>query len=221
MAAGQLLPHVSDSGPTVYFAQPCAMMTAMSVATQGPVTSLQIDEGLRLMRRMVRRRIPPQKHIAAPDLEELADEVGVAAWLPSDKLYFNDRSRTLGTGIGPQWFAPDGRALSLDVHTAMKQWGRYRMDPANHLRSRSFYRSSVRIYVSTVYLGIDHSFALYDSPPIIWETMIFIGGHGGAQWRYATRPAAVVGHRTVVAEVAAIQRRRRREQTALPPRRPR
>jgi hypothetical protein len=52
-------------------------------------------------------------------------------------------------------------------------------------------------HVSTVWLGINHSFG--DGPPVIFETMIF--GEGPLdqeQWRYCTRQGAEKGHRAAV-----------------------
>ena len=50
--------------------------------------------------------------------------------------------------------------------------------------------------VSTVFLGIDHSFALH-APPILWETMIF-GADAEYSERYATRADAERGHADAV-----------------------
>lgn len=54
------------------------------------------------------------------------------------------------------------------------------------------------IWISTVWLGLDHSLTL-DGLPIIFETMVF----GGAMdqedcWRYSTREQALAGHQEVV-----------------------
>lgn len=49
------------------------------------------------------------------------------------------------------------------------------------------------ITVSTVYLGIDHSFT-GDGPPLIYETMIFGGELHEEQARYSTREQALEGH---------------------------
>jgi hypothetical protein len=56
------------------------------------------------------------------------------------------------------------------------------------------------IYVSTVFLGLDHN--LFGSgPPLLFETMVF-GPYGGdEQWRYSTWAEAEAGHKEVVAEV--------------------
>jgi hypothetical protein len=51
--------------------------------------------------------------------------------------------------------------------------------------------------VSTVFLGIDHSFS-DDGPPIIFETMIFGGPFDEYQWRYATWDEAAAGHKRLV-----------------------
>jgi hypothetical protein len=50
------------------------------------------------------------------------------------------------------------------------------------------------IQVSTVFLGMDHSFG-DDGPPILFETMIFGGALDGYQERYSTWEEAEEGHR--------------------------
>ncbi len=52
--------------------------------------------------------------------------------------------------------------------------------------------SGVTVTVSTVFLGLDHSFGHGD--PILWETMIFGGDHDGYQQRYSTYKDAFAGH---------------------------
>jgi hypothetical protein len=54
------------------------------------------------------------------------------------------------------------------------------------------------VRVSTVFLGIDHNFAL-EGPPLLFETMIFGGEHDSYQDRYATRDESLVGHRKALA----------------------
>jgi hypothetical protein len=56
------------------------------------------------------------------------------------------------------------------------------------------------VRVSTVFLGLDHSFGL-DGPPILWETMIFGGPHDQYQERYSTRANAIAGHARALALV--------------------
>jgi hypothetical protein len=53
------------------------------------------------------------------------------------------------------------------------------------------------IFVSTVFLAVDHSFQLYDDEPhvpVLWETMVFRNGSGDEQERYTTREQAIQGH---------------------------
>lgn len=86
--------------------------------------------------------------------------------------------------------------------------GRYTMDENGDVRpetdlikwARSFERANRRVAqtsvgdvrVSTVFLGLDHSFG--NGPPILFETMIFGGAHDQYQERYTTRDEAMVGH---------------------------
>jgi hypothetical protein len=53
--------------------------------------------------------------------------------------------------------------------------------------------------VSTVWLGIDHSFG--GGPPIIFETMVFGGPHDQAQMRYSTEAEAIDGHARTVDDI--------------------
>lgn len=59
-------------------------------------------------------------------------------------------------------------------------------------------------YVSTVFLGLDHSFAT-DGPPVLWETMVFGGPMDQQQSRCAgTREQAMAMHQDMVDRVNAI-----------------
>lgn len=56
-------------------------------------------------------------------------------------------------------------------------------------------------YVSTVFLGLDHSYARFTGAPhapVLWETMIFGGPHDQYQDRYTSHAAAVAGHAKAV-----------------------
>lgn len=54
------------------------------------------------------------------------------------------------------------------------------------------------IRVSTVFLGVDHSWSPEDSP-VLWETMVFGGpGDGEYQVRYSSYADAVKGHAEAV-----------------------
>jgi hypothetical protein len=50
--------------------------------------------------------------------------------------------------------------------------------------------------VSTVFLGLDHSFGF--GVPLLWETMIFGGEHDQYQERYASREEAEKGHQRAI-----------------------
>lgn len=57
--------------------------------------------------------------------------------------------------------------------------------------------------VSTVFLGLDHSFG--DGPPVIFETLVFDGPMDGEMDRYSTRIEALIGHAAMVERVRAAQ----------------
>jgi hypothetical protein len=58
-----------------------------------------------------------------------------------------------------------------------------------------------------VFLGLDHSFGRGD--PVLFETMVFGGPLGSAQWRYCTWAEAERGH-----EEAVVQARKAGAQVA-------
>jgi hypothetical protein len=58
-------------------------------------------------------------------------------------------------------------------------------------------------WVSTTFLGIDHGW-VEDAPPVVFETMIFIGGEDSEDcFRYSTWEEALSGHEHVVAWLQA------------------
>lgn len=56
------------------------------------------------------------------------------------------------------------------------------------------------IFISTVFLGIDHNY-LFEGPPILFETMVFGGVLDQEQRRYATRSEAYAGHQEMCRRV--------------------
>jgi hypothetical protein len=58
------------------------------------------------------------------------------------------------------------------------------------------------VRVSTVWLGLDHSWGL-SGPPLIFETMVFGGKFDEWAWRYSTEREAREGHARIVAAVRA------------------
>jgi hypothetical protein len=59
------------------------------------------------------------------------------------------------------------------------------------------------ILVSTVFLGLDHSFT-GEGPALLYETMIFGGPLDQHTWRYATRAEALIGHDEAVTAVEQV-----------------
>jgi hypothetical protein len=70
------------------------------------------------------------------------------------------------------------------------RWGRWFGNTANRVVAKD--EVSQGVEVSTVFLGIDHSFD--DGPPVLWETMIFGGPHDEYQARYVSLADAKAGH---------------------------
>lgn len=62
------------------------------------------------------------------------------------------------------------------------------------------------LWVSTIFLGIDHNFT-GNGPPVLWETMIFGDDDGWSEHycdRYSSREAAYEGHRKAVEHARAV-----------------
>lgn len=118
----------------------------------------------------------------------------------------------------PMYYDRQGRPMTL------KQWAE--TFEGGHERREKLKRVAETTvepcWISTVWLGMDHSFG-YNSTPIIFETMIFVHGdpaqrvrgdpgpdvHPGLReldnecWRYSTEVEALAGHDQVVAFVRA------------------
>ena len=72
------------------------------------------------------------------------------------------------------------------------EWGKW-FATTNRITARKRIGS---VRVSTVFLGLDHSFG--GGPPLLWETMIFGGPHGDCKWRYSSLKDALAGHKDAV-----------------------
>ena len=53
-----------------------------------------------------------------------------------------------------------------------------------------------KIFISTVFLGLDHSWN--SDTPVLWETMIFGGEHDQYMDRYTSYEEALEGHQTAL-----------------------
>lgn len=62
---------------------------------------------------------------------------------------------------------------------------------------------TAEVMVSTVFLGLDHSFNFMDSghAPVLWETMVFGGPVDQEMDRYTSLEAAKAGHEVMVGRV--------------------
>lgn len=76
--------------------------------------------------------------------------------------------------------------------TSFEEWGAW-FETANRALAQDVIRQAT---VSTVFLGVDHSFT-DGGPPILFETMIFGGPFDELQWRYETAEDALAGHERI------------------------
>jgi len=82
-----------------------------------------------------------------------------------------------------------------------KEWVRFMENLENKVVRKTTIENEIEnIEVSTVFLGIDHSFSS-DGPPILFETMIFGGPTDQEQWRYVTWEDAITDHSRVLEEL--------------------
>ena len=96
--------------------------------------------------------------------------------------------------MGMGYYDRQGKPL-----TDTMEWGRLHSD---YEYKRVAETTIGRLWVSTVWLGLDHSFG--DGPPLIFETMVFVAGEGGDDLdcrRYSTEAEALAGHEDVLAEI--------------------
>ena len=74
----------------------------------------------------------------------------------------------------------------------LKEWGE-----VQNIENRKVKRETVgEADVSTVFLGLDHSFG--SGPPLLFETIVFGGNFDGEMNRYETWDEAVTGHDEMV-----------------------
>ena len=87
------------------------------------------------------------------------------------------------------------------------EWGMWMEENRPYLRlSKTMIQAYPKIYVSTVFLGLNHSYC-FDVPPIkpvLWESMVFGGAMHHEQERYSSKEEAIAGHLRLVDEVRAV-----------------
>lgn len=81
------------------------------------------------------------------------------------------------------------KAKKVDLLT----WGKWHEAGKNIIRKSKLPGA---IKVSTIFLGMDHSFGA--GQPILFETMIFGGTHNHYQERYRTFEGAIAGHKRAI-----------------------
>lgn len=123
-----------------------------------------------------------------------AAQSGSCVSLPTGRPFiFGVKMRDLG-----MYIERDGVPINI-LYTDCKGedptvvWGRWFED---HRNRRVAATELGQVHVSTIFLGLDHSFG--DGPPLVYETMIFGGKHDQWQDRYSTREAADQGHQKAV-----------------------
>ena len=84
----------------------------------------------------------------------------------------------------------------LDGHEVVKcedvmEWAKFFEIPEHHIVAQ---RARSGIKVSTIFIGLDHSYG-YETKPIVFKTMIFGGREDGYQDRYSTWEEAEGGHK--------------------------
>lgn len=105
------------------------------------------------------------------------------------------------------WDSLDGEATAITVYAKWMMANNYHPDGRVKHVALTFLDDDKGFdgpYVSTVFLGTDHSFR-GDGPPVLWETMVFgLGDDDDWQQRYTNKLAAIAGHDQMVALARAI-----------------
>lgn len=106
------------------------------------------------------------------------------------------RFDALDAKYGPRYYNMEGEPIS------MWDWSMgYEMRQNRHVAQTVLCLRGHTYHVSTVLLGLDHSF-YPGSRPIIFETMVFedgdFGGFDGICERYSTKQEAAKGHKKIV-----------------------
>lgn len=167
----------------------------------------EVDVANRTMRRLRRRRARVGPEIQPIPLAEL-DHLELPMRVPGDQPARRPDRPTFGM----TWWRPDGTPMGMHEYVAQEAGTMLRDARARTVARSTLWRGGVRLTISTVFLGIDHSW-MEHGDPVLWETMVFHAhrrcrgfGDGCQQWRYASRLAALHGHRQVAAAIEGTNR---------------
>jgi hypothetical protein len=110
-------------------------------------------------------------------------------------------------GYGPRYFDMNGNAMTFEEWA--KEYGGRADAGSRHVGNTYLHARDHVLRVSTVWLGLDHSF-WPRGKPLIFETMVFADGDyagvDGLMSRYSTKAEAIKGHRHYVGVARAVLR---------------
>lgn len=144
-------------------------------------------------------RVPPGTHIMTPEHEGID-------MAPDEDRYDTARARQLNLdGRAGDYYDRQGRRIGLG------DWAE-RIEDFEYKRVRQddlILRNGRTVFVSTVWLGLDHGFGM-GGPPLIFETMVFDRDEDGrlgevlTQERYSDEATAAEAHRMLVARLRGV-----------------
>jgi hypothetical protein len=164
-------------------------------------------KGLRSRLRAARRQLRAPVGLRLP---EQLFELGLPMRLPTDPVWVpRAATHPLGSRRSVSFYEPDGSAIPDEPRAAwLAAMVGIEQRRDRRIAATALYRHGCRVWVSTIFLGLDYGLG-DGGPPILWETMIFVGGRGRSlgedQYgrRYASRAAALAGHRQLVTTLRA------------------
>lgn len=78
-------------------------------------------------------------------------------------------------------------------------WAKWLEKADRVVKKDNVYQKDGKVMVSTVFLGLDHSFG--QGPPLLFETLVFEGSLDGEMDRYSTWAEAEKGHEIMLQKV--------------------
>lgn len=121
-----------------------------------------------------------------------------------------ERQLGLPFGRGRSFYILKGRRPFAVPFWKQEAWMQAK-NPGGHRITWTIARSRAGRYtVSTIFLGLDHSFG-FDGPPVLFETMAYVRSPDGKgefrdeQYRYRTWDEAIRGHRQYTARLSTLR----------------